>query len=639
MHAIAFASVFTALVVTLLLAFKGCFDLSKNRDSVLVWMERGQLACTGLLCLSSWILTLALVNRDFSFLYVQEYTDTFLPTFYAVTAFWAGQDGSFLFWALMLAVLGSLMIFTPGYRLMEQRTKMWFWLFFLLVQGFFLLLLTSVSNPFVQLINPPAQGNGMNPLLQNPGMIFHPPLLFIGYAGFTIPCCLAFAHCVTGSPFLWLERCRNWLVIAWIFLTAGIILGAWWSYMELGWGGYWAWDPVENASLIPWFSATALLHTALIGRTRKGLLKTNIFLASLTLLLCFYGTFIVRSGFIQSLHAFGSGGVGVPLMAFMILTLVVTLVVIHGCRHCASRELDGMLSKPGILLIVVWLLLALGGIVFLGVNWPVISGLWSENTVGLGPDFYNRVCLPPMALVVLLLGFCPWLAWKSGFKSRLGLALTLGTLILGGGGLYLCGLIKPLALFAGSSAVAVLVSIAALFMVNRPLIRQPWAWGAYGVHVGVALIALGIAFSGPYQINQEGILQKGNVLQVGEYEILYKDFEVIPDPAMTAYEARLMVAKKGKPLGILTPQKRIYANFDQSFAEVSIIPSFGDEIYATLLGFDEDENISVKISINPLVNWLWIGGTLMSLMAFFCLRRQRGANSTQVASSGSREGA
>ncbi|WP_462324125.1 heme lyase CcmF/NrfE family subunit [Desulfoplanes sp.] len=623
MHSIAFASLFTALLITLALACKGWFDLSKNRDSVLVWMERGQLACTGLLCLGSWILILALVQRDFSFLYVQEYTDTFLPTFYAVTAFWAGQDGSFLFWALMLAVLGTIMIFTPGYRLMDRRTKLWFWLFFFLVQGFFLLLLTSVSNPFVQLVNPPAQGNGMNPLLQNPGMIFHPPLLFIGYAGFTLPCCIAFAFCVTGHPFVWLERCRNWLVTAWIFLTAGIILGAWWSYMELGWGGYWAWDPVENASLIPWFAATALLHTALIGRTRKGLLKTNIFLASLTLLLCFYGTFIVRSGFIQSLHAFGSGGIGFPLISFMVLALVVTLAVIHACRCQPSRELDGMFSKPGILLIVVWLLLTIGGIVFLGVNWPLISGIWSENTVGLGADFYNRVCLPPLALVVLLLGFCPWLAWKSGFKSRMGGYLTLGALILAGGALHMLGLVKPLALLAGSSAVAVLVSITALFFSNRSLTRRLWAWGAYGVHAGVALVALGIAFSGPYQISQEGILQKGGTLLVGEYEILYKDFRVIPDPAMTAYEARLMVAKQGRPLGILTPQKRMYANFEQSFAEVSIIPSLGDEIYATLLGFDQDENISLKISINPLVNWLWIGGTLMCLMAFFCLRRQR----------------
>jgi cytochrome c-type biogenesis protein CcmF len=324
-----------------------------------------------------------------------------------------------------------------------------------------------------------------------------------------------------------------------------------------------------------------------------------------------------------------------PLIVFMMLGLMVTLAVLYGCRQCESRQLDGMFSKPGILLLVVWLLLALGGIVFLGVNWPVISGLWSENTVGFGPDFYNRVCLPPMSLIVLLLGFCPWLAWKSGAKSRLGLWFTLGALVLGGGGLYLAGLIKPLSLFAGSSAVAVLVSIPALFLVNRSLTRQLWAWGAYGVHVGVALIALGIAFSGPYQINQERIVQKGGVLTVGEYEILYTDFEIKPSPGMTAYEARLMVAKNGRPLGTLTPQKRMYANFEQPFAEVSIIPSLGDEIYATLLGFDEDKNISVKITINPLVNWLWIGGTLMCVMAFFCLRRQRkSGRSSRVASEG-----
>lgn len=628
MHAIAFASIFLALVITLALTFMGFFDLSKNRDNVLVWMERGQLTCTGLFCLSSWILCLALVHRDFSFMYVQEYTDTFLPTFYALTAFWAGQNGSFLFWGLMLAVLGSIMIFTPGYRMLAPKTKIWFWVFFLLVQGFFLFLLTGVSNPFVQLINPPAQGNGMNPLLQNPGMIFHPPLLFIGYAGFTIPCCLAFALCMTGEPLAWMHRGRNWVLVSWIFLTAGIILGAWWSYMELGWGGYWAWDPVENASLIPWFSAAALLHTSLIGRTRKGLLKTNLFLVSLTLLLCFYGTFVVRSGFIQSLHAFGSGGVGIPLITFILAALFLTFMVMYVCRNAPSRELDGMLSKPGILLVVVWLLLALGGIVFLGVNWPVISGLWSANAIGLGPDFYNRVCMPPFAVLVLLLAFCPWLAWKSGFKTSLGLYISLGALLIAGVGFWLIGITRPVALLGASSAVGVIVSIVTLFCLNPLLRKQLWAWGAYGVHLGVALVALGIAFSGPYQVNEEGILHKGETLTIGKYELLYNDFLIKDDPAMTAYEARLMVAKDGKPLGILAPQKRMYANFDQSFAEVSIIPGLGDEVYATLLGFDEDKNISVKISINPLVNWIWIGGTLMSLAAFLCFRRQRRKSAT-----------
>ena len=623
MHAIAFTSVFLALVLTLVLTFMGCLDLLKDRDKVLVWMERGQLVCTGLFCLSSWILCLALVHRDFSFSYVQEYTDTFLPTFYAVTAFWAGQDGSFLFWALMLAVLGSIMIFTPGYRMLSSRTKLWFWVFFLLVQGFFLFLITGVSNPFVQLINPPLQGNGMNPLLQNPGMIFHPPLLFIGYAGFTIPCCLAFALCMSKDPFVWMERGRNWLLVSWIFLTAGIILGAWWSYMELGWGGYWAWDPVENASLIPWFAATALLHTNLIGRMRKSLLKTNLFLMSLTLLLCFYGTFIVRSGFIQSLHAFGSGSVGIPLMVFMIVALGVTFALMFFIRRFPSRELDGFLSKPGILLVVVWLLLAMGLIVFLGINWPLISGLWSEQSVGLGPDFYNRVCLPPFAFLVLLMAFCPWLAWKTGARSSLGLYITLGVVILSGIGFWLYGITHPVALLAAMSAVAVIVSIVTLFLMHRSLATQLWAFGAYGVHMGVALVALGIAFSGPYQVTGEGILHKGETLKVGGYELLYNNFVVRNETGMTAYEAQLMVAKDGNPLGVLAPQKRMYANFDQSFAEVSIIPGLGDEIYATLLGFDENDNISVKISINPLVNWIWIGGVLMCLACFLCMRRQR----------------
>jgi len=265
----------------------------------------------------------------------------------------------------------------------------------------------------------------------------------------------------------------------------------------------------------------------------------------------------------------------------------------------------------------------LGSIVFLGVNWPVISELWSDNSIGLGPDFYNRVCMPPFAVLILLLALCPWLTWKSGFKTSLGLYIALGSFFIAGIGFWMMGITLPVALLGASAAVGVIISIGTLFLLNASLRKQLWAWGAYGVHLGVALIALGIAFSGPYQVNEEGILHKGEVLKVGDYELLYNDFQIKETPGMTAYEARLMVAKKGKPLGILAPQKRMYTNFDQSFAEVAIIPGLGDEVYATLLGFDEDKNISVKISINPLVNWIWIGGTLMSLAALLCFRRQR----------------
>lgn len=209
--------------------------------------------------------------------------------------------------------------------------------------------------------------------------------MFLGYAGYTIPCCLALASRLSGDSRQWLELCRNWNIVAWIFLTSGIILGAWWSYMELGWGGYWAWDPVENASLIPWLAGTAFIHTAIVGRTRKSLLRTNVFMVALTFLLCFFATFVVRSGMIDSLHAFGGSRMGMPLLVFMVAALLLTLYVCLVQRDDDAAHIDDFASRSGMLFLTSWLFLCLGGIVFLGVLWPVISSIWSANPWGLTP--------------------------------------------------------------------------------------------------------------------------------------------------------------------------------------------------------------------------------------------------------------
>ena len=222
--------------------------------------------------------------------------DNTLPLFYTIAAFWAGQEGSLLFWTILLSGFGFMVLKMRSYQHMSERHKLCFWLFYLLAQAFFLLLLTKMSNPFAILDNPPAEGQGLNPMLRNIGMVLHPPLLFIGYAGFAVPACLALGSVLAREDVTWQIPAHNWVLVSWSTLTAGILMGAWWAYMELGWGGYWAWDPVENASLIPWFSATALIHTRLVERRFGLLTRTNVFLACLTFLLCIFATYLVRSG-------------------------------------------------------------------------------------------------------------------------------------------------------------------------------------------------------------------------------------------------------------------------------------------------------------------------------------------------------
>ena len=623
MHEIGFFSLLLALFCSFGLAGLGCYQAWTGTAGNSRLMERGQIFCTAAILVTSSVLLYALATRDFSFAYVRDYTDTFLPQFYALTAFWAGQDGSFLFWVLCIALFGVFVIFSPGYRKLSPEVQRYFWVFFFLIQGFFLVMLTGPSNPCIELVPAAAEGRGLNPLLQNPGMIFHPPLLFLGYAGFTVPFCLALAIRLAGDNKSWLDASVNWVLVSWIFLTAGIVLGAWWSYMELGWGGYWAWDPVENASLIPWLSATAFLHTSIISRRRGALYRSNFFLVGLTFLLCIFGTFVVRSGIIDSLHAFGGSEVGMPLLWFMLVGLGLSLYLTFKSHDGESTHLDELWSKPGLLMIAGWILLGVGLIVFLGVNWPVISKLWSDKAIGLDAGFYNRVCLPLFALLALLLSICPWMQWKEGVRSLPALGAVIGTGVAAAIVFGMKGITHPVALLGAASACMAMVSIVLLFVIRKDVRSRRYAWGAYGVHIGVAMMVLGVAFSGPYQIVEEAVLEKGHAMTAGAYTLTYDHFREDHTPAMETYEARLLVTRDGADIGVLTPQKRMYRNFSQTFAEVSVIPSLGEEVYATLLGFNEDHDISVKISINPLVNWIWIGGTLMSLAAFLCWRTGR----------------
>ncbi|GAB1410730.1 cytochrome c-type biogenesis CcmF C-terminal domain-containing protein [Desulfovibrionales bacterium] len=623
MHAISFTALLFSMIAGVGVAAYAGVRALKNDYSTVPFLEKAQVVLTLVVLAVSAVLVQALATRDFSYAYVRDYTDTFMPLFYAVTAFWAGQDGSFLFWYLGVAGMGLCMIYSPGYSRLDDRTKVFFWLFFFLVEFFFLYALTGPSNPFIKLDPAPAQGNGLNPLLQNPGMIFHPPLLFLGYAGYTIPFCLALACRLSGDGRSWLDLSRNWNIVSWFFLTAGIILGAWWAYMELGWGGYWAWDPVENASLIPWLAGTAFMHTAIVGRTRKTLLRSNIFLVSLTFILCFFATFVVRSGMIDSLHAFGSSAMGIPLLVFMLAVLALVLFVCMVQRPDDTTHLDDFMSRPGMLFLGSWLLLCLGGIVFLGVNWPLISAPWTANPVGLDAGFYNRVCLPLFAFLALIMALCPWFGQKKGIHDRVGLGLTLCAGLVSAVALYVLGYTQPVALLGSVAGIMVVVAVILLFVRSAAVRNFRPSWGAYGVHLGVALMVVGVAFSGPYKKEAEAVLEKEQSMTVGEYMVTFHELVHNHDnPAMNVHEARFSVTRDGKPVGELTPQKRLYRNFDRSsFAEASLIPSLGEEIYATLLAYNEEGSVSIKISINPLVNWIWIGGTLSCLIAFLCWRK------------------
>lgn len=625
MHLTGYVGLLFALLAFLFLAGWAGFAAWSDKEDSLIFIERGQLIGAGGVIFSSILLLVALASRDYSFQYVYDNVDNALSFVYTLTAFWGGREGSLLFWELIIAVGGIIFLYTPGYKVLAPRTRLYFWMFFLAIQAFFMLLLTCWSNPFIEMIPAPTDGRGLNPLLRNPGMIFHPPLLFFGFALYAIPAACALASAIASEKKSWIMVSRNWNILSWIFLTAGIVLGGWWSYMELGWGGYWAWDPVENASLIPWFAGTAVLHTSIIEARRNALQRTNVFLMAMTFLLCIFSTYLTRSGVIDSLHSFGESPVAIPLFWSQFAFVVVTLMVTFMSERLTYRTLSDFLSRQGMLVITAWILLALGMVVTLGTMWPVISQIWTDQSMGLDANFYNRVCLPFMAILVLVFCFCPWFGWKGGIRNNIGLGATGGVLVAAFGVLYMTGMTKPLAALTAAASIAAIVSIIMLFVLNPAMRRSRRSWGAYGIHLGLVLMALGIAFSGPYKIEHEFIMSEGETIQIGGYDIKYLSMVEDSNHELRARATTtLEVSKDGEFIGLMTPDKRIYVNFEQSqFAEVSTIFSLGDEVYSTLLGFTEEEKASFKISVNPLVNWVWIGGTIMCILPFFVLTRIR----------------
>lgn len=624
MHIMPYFSLLAALLISLLGAAALIHQAWEGRSRLLPWVENAQIVVCTLVTISSFFLFYAFFSRDFSLLYVSRYSDLTLPLFYTLTAFWAGQAGSMLFWAWMVAIFGTVWIFSPKYQALNSQTKVFFWIFFLGVQAFFMYLLTGVQNPFMEISPVPLDGQGLNPLLQHPGMVIHPPTLFLGYAGFTIPACLALASWIVGEKQSWIQVGHNWTLTSWIFLSAGIILGGWWAYLELGWGGYWAWDPVENASLIPWFSATAFLHTAIVGQSRKALGKTNVFLMVLTLILCFMATYLVRSGVIDSLHAFGDGGVGTPLLFFMILAMGVTALVLFFGPGRDEQTLSGLASRQGLLVVTAWVFLTLGLVVMMGTFWPVISSVWSQNPIGLDAGFYNRVCLPLFVLIAVILVICPWVQWKEGFRHGKWLAGLTGVWLALGAVLWINGIRIPLALIGASTGLAVIVSIVMLFILEPGLRRRRTAWGAYGVHLGLGLMVLGVAISGPYKVEAEAVLSPGESMTIKDYTVTYLDMETWSTPAMTVFASRLEISRQGNVIGEMAPQRRSYRTWDRPHAKIDTRFSLGEELYATLMGFTEDGIISVKMSTQPLVNWVWIGGTLLCVMGFIALRTSKG---------------
>ena len=652
-----FALLFACFLLTIASAALALPRLSHGQTNPPRLAETANIVLFAALTTACFILTSALASSNFSFLYTVMHTDRGLHLFYKITALWGGQEGALLFWAWCATLFTVFFQRAKGYRSLAPKAQRWFWSVYFCIMGFFCLLLISWNNPFLTSVPIPADGYGLNPLLQNPGMIFHPPLLFLGYGAFTVPTCLALTALLilrsenkkerNENPLPWATLTRPFILVAWLMLGAGIILGGWWSYMELGWGGYWAWDPVENSSLVPWLFATAYLHTALVENARGKLYRTNAFLMALVLVSAFFSTYLVRGGIVRSVHAFGQSDVGIPLLIFTLLFfLFAALAAISAPKY--GDALDSPLTREGLLTLTAWVFLTFSLIITVGTLWPVFSLIWSEKAIVLNQTFYNITCAPLFVLLAVMLAICPWIGWDGSIRHKALFAFTGAIALVACTSLLYAGFSKPLALVATAAAMAIMAGVCLLLSSSPSLTRFLPTLAAHGTHFGFALIVLGVAFSGPYKIQQDIVLNPGQRAILGDYTLHLAsvgggdshDHAPGTDPGTTDKthpnhaanppqyiysEAVLRISRNNEEIGELRPQLRRYLNQrnpENAFSEVDTLFSWGNELYCSMLGVDEKGTTTLQISVNPLVNWIWAGGFVLCLFPLAGLGRR-----------------
>ena len=535
------------LVVALLTAgYAAAASLYGARTHKRAWVVSGRRAIyclAGLTVTATVVLQAAFLRSDFSFKLVAEGSSTDTPTFYKATAMWATQDGSLLLWALLLSVFSSTVLFLTRRSLHEIAPYATAVL--AVVAGFFLLLMVGWENPFGTLASPPAEGSGLNPLLRHPAMMIHPPMLYTGYVGFAIPFAFAVGALITRNTGAdWIRATRKFALVAWTFLGTGIMLGALWSYTELGWGGYWAWDPVENASLMPWLFGTAFLHSIMV-QEKRGMLKVwNVFLIIGTFVLALLGTFLVRSGILDSIHAFGASTIGVQFLVFIALVIVgSTALVISRLPHLRSEaRLDSLLSREAFFLLNNLVLVGLCLVIFWGTFFPLISEAITGTEASVGPPWFNRLTTPLALVLALLMGIGPVVAWRRITPAGLRRALMWPVLATA---LVLVALLaltssaeRPLAQLMFCLVAFVLAVVVQEFWrgaaARRTISGDPWPralsrlvarnrrrYGGYLAHAGLVVLFLGVAGSSAFLDQRDVRISPGERFTSGGYAITY----------------------------------------------------------------------------------------------------------------------
>jgi cytochrome c-type biogenesis protein CcmF len=602
---------------------------------------------TALMTVASGVIVYSFVSNDYSIKYVQRYSDAALPLAYKFTAYWGGLDGSVMFWVFLLGVFGSIAVHTNRYRYRELIP--WVVAVIAATEMFFILLMVVHNNPFSTfLTQAPADGQGLNPLLQNFYMAIHPPTLYVGLVAMTIPFAFCIAALVTGHlDDAWLRAVRRWMMIGWLSLSFGLTLGMLWAYEELGWGGYWGWDPVENAGLLPWFTATAFLHSVMV-QERRGMLRVwNVTLVILTFFLTIFATFMTRSGIVQSVHAFGEDRELARLFTiFMVTILTVSFgLVLYRLPLLRSRnELDSWVSREAAFLANNWILLFAAFFVLFATMFPTLSEAVTGERLTVGPPFFNKWMLPIGLTLLALTGIGPLLAWRKSTIANLvdqflwpvlfalvvsGALVALGVRVWSSG---ICFALVALVLgtisqefIRGAEVRRATTGTDRLTAIVGLVGRNKRRYGGYIVHVGIAVMFLGFAGEG-FKQEGEALLRPGEQVTVGHVSIRHDALRVTSDAQKQMITGHVTVLDdKGADVAALRPAKWFYARReDQPTTEVGIRRGFAEDVYVVLAGYDAaEQSATYAVTINPLVNWIWAGFAILALGTFIAMVPER----------------
>jgi len=601
---------------------------------------------TALMTVASAIIIHAFVTDDYTIKYVQHYSDAVQPLFYKITSYWGGLDGSIMFWVFLLSIFGSIAVHVnrESYReLIPYVVSV-----MAVVQMFFLFLMIIHKNPFEQfLTEAPADGRGLNPLLQNGYMAIHPPSLYTGFVGMTIPYAFGMAALITGYlDDAWLRAVRRWTMFAWIFLSFGLTLGMIWAYEELGWGGFWAWDPVENAGLLPWFTATAFLHSVMVQERRSMLRVWNMTLVIVTFFLTIFGTFMTRSGVVQSVHAFGEDPeLAKMFTGFMITILVASFgLVIYRLPLLRSRnELDSWVSREAAFVANNWVLLFSAFFVLFATMFPTLSEAIRGERLTVSQPFFNKWMLPIGLILLFLTGVGPLLAWRKSTISNLryqfltpvimavvatGIVLGLGVRVWTSG---LCFILSGFVLgtiaqeFWRGAVVRRRSTGTDLLTAMIGLVgRSRRRYGGYIVHVGIVLMFFGFAGQG-FSQKSEVLLRPGQQTKLGHFTLQHDALRISDDGAKQMVTGEMTLFDNGKNVGRLYPARWFYRKHEsEPTTEVAIRRNFSEDFYVAIGGYDpKDQSINIEIHVNPLINWIWVGFAVMAIGTGICLLPER----------------